>query len=286
MPNYAIMRTHKAKSLTEARAIERHDKGQGLTQEQKKNIFLLRTPAMAERTHKNYSEFFRDRTKHLDHIRKNGVRAIEVVLTFTPGAITTLDELKEWSRQNLKYLCDTYSEDNIYKCFVHLHESTPHIHAIITPIDDKGRLNASYWLDGREKLEQMQTTYSEYMQPFNLERGLKRTKKPKHQSIKDYIHALDITAEAQRREYEQQYTELTEQLKDEIQAHREHIAIAEANIEEARKENAGYRRAFGKANNSWSDAELTAYINGYADENNRIERAKTPSKDIDKGIAR
>ena len=48
--------------------------------------------------------------------------------------------VKEWAEQ-------TFGADNVVGIHLHLDESTPHVHAVVTPIKD-GRLQAKAWLNG------------------------------------------------------------------------------------------------------------------------------------------
>lgn len=48
--------------------------------------------------------------------------------------------VKEWAEQ-------TFGADNIVGIHLHLDESTPHVHAVVTPIKD-GKLQANAWLNG------------------------------------------------------------------------------------------------------------------------------------------
>ena len=65
-------------------------------------------------------------------------------------------------------------------------ETSPHVCAYVVPIDPKGKLNCSHFLDGREKLTQMQTDFADKVgRQFGLERGIEGSK-AKHKTIKQY----------------------------------------------------------------------------------------------------
>lgn len=132
-------------------------------------------------------------------VRKNGVRAIEAVLSaspsfFRPGvpeAVGTweAERLDAWAPAAVGWLQSFFGHDNLVSAVVHLDESTPHIHAVIVPVDDtptkRGaatRLNAGRWLDGRDKLATMQDSYAEAMAPLGLERGI-RGRRVTHQRV-------------------------------------------------------------------------------------------------------
>lgn len=74
-----------------------------------------------------------------------------------------------------------------------LHESTPHIHSLITPIDrDSGepRFNAKKWLGGRALMSKMQTDYAKAMEQFGLQRGEENTR-ASHQDLQTFYRALN-----------------------------------------------------------------------------------------------
>lgn len=42
--------------------------------------------------------------------------------------------LDNWIDANLKWLRDTFGEDNLVSCVLHMDEKTPHLHATVVPI--------------------------------------------------------------------------------------------------------------------------------------------------------
>lgn len=116
-------------------------------------------------------------------IRKNGVLACEVLMSASPeffrprgGEAGTWDEarLQAWTPVTLDWLKQEWGEKNVVSAVLHLDETTPHIQAVVVPIDpDSGKMNASRWLDGRKALSEMQDRYGESMQAIGLERGVR-----------------------------------------------------------------------------------------------------------------
>lgn len=134
-------------------------------------------------------------------IRKNAVLAIEVVLTaspeyFRPNAPEAAgqyepDRLAAFEVQALDWLRRTFGPSNIASAVTHLDESSPHIQAVITPIDPStDRLNASLWLDGPPKLRALQDSFGAACRPLGLERGI-RGSKATHMRVSQYYGTVN-----------------------------------------------------------------------------------------------
>lgn len=131
-------------------------------------------------------------------VRKNAVYAIDVVLTASPEFFRTEGQgpgeyeflrVEEYELACVQWLEETFGEDNILSSVIHYHESTPHCHAIILPIDPKGKLNAQHWLDGKAKLSHLQDTFAAKVAPLGIARGVKTqpgSKARRHSSVKDF----------------------------------------------------------------------------------------------------
>lgn len=194
MANYCIMRMQKIKSTSVASARLKHARREIPCKTVKdpsvKNVGITMGEEMKRTTHMSFREIFRERTAG-QHVRKNAVYAIEVVLTFSPGAIAH-EQLKEWAGANMSWLERTFGcRQNIIDARLHLDETTPHIHAMVIPIDEKGKLNARAFLGGTShRMSEMQTEYAKTMEPFGLERGISReVTGAKHQAHQRWISA-------------------------------------------------------------------------------------------------
>lgn len=153
---------------------------------------------------KTYNEMFEERTKSLGYgtsknIRKNAVYGFEVVTTFSREDAETMD-LEKWKQNNVEWLRSTFNAnpekygDNVLSVMYHADEpGNVHCHAFIIPIDDKGNLNARYYVQNRTKMIALQNSYGKLMKKeHNLNRGVKNSK-AKHQDIKRYYTALNMT---------------------------------------------------------------------------------------------
>ena len=129
-----------------------------------------------------------------EKIRKNAVRAVEFMMTFSPEVAQKKDfdsgkflgACNDWVRKK-------FGTENVFFTAVHRDETTPHISALVLPKDENGRLNARKFFGGREKMQALQDEfYNEVGQKFGLERGV-RGSKAKHQSIKKFYAELKQT---------------------------------------------------------------------------------------------
>lgn len=153
-------------------------------------------------TEKTYVQAWNDRLKSLpyyqDHSpRKNAVLAVEVVTTFTKDSDV---DLKKWKQKNLEWLEKTFSKapdgkSNVLSMVYHADETgNVHCHAVIIPIDEKGKLNAREFLGGARKLADMQTDYANNMKEFGLSRGLHGSV-ARHKDIQRYYAELNQNIE-------------------------------------------------------------------------------------------
>lgn len=155
---------------------------------------------------KNYKQAFTERVKELGYgtdkkIRKDAVLGFEVITTFSREDAETVD-LEKWKENNVKWLrehfnaCPEKYGDNVVSVMYHADEpGNVHCHAFIIPIDDKGHLNARYYVRSRQKMIEMQDSYGELMKKeHNLDRGIHGTKAT-HKDIKKYYAALNAAIE-------------------------------------------------------------------------------------------
>jgi len=105
-------------------------------------------------------------------MRKNGVLAVEAVVSFSHSMIGAID-IAKWKQTNLAWFRERFGEDNILETSLHLDEKTPHMHILFAP-RIRGKWNCREILGGKKKLAKLQDYYAEVMKPFGLQRGRKR----------------------------------------------------------------------------------------------------------------
>lgn len=124
--------------------------------------------------------------------RANGVRAIEVFVGTSPEwhANASPADRAAWERQSQDWLVRTFGKDNVVSLIAHHDERTPHLTGFVVPVDPAtGRLNASRWLGGAQKLAALQTGYADSVAGLGLERG-REGSTAKHQTVKQFYAAL------------------------------------------------------------------------------------------------
>ena len=180
------------------------------------NLKGVFTMSMEEAQAKNKSHEFKTYCDHADDtkwmvenatgrkVRKDAVLQVEVVLTYSSAANDDIP-IDEWKEANVKWLKDYFGEDNVISAILHQDEATPHIHAMVTPIDrDSGepKFNAKKWLGGRALMSQMQTSYAKSMEQFGLKRG-EENSRASHQDLQTFYRALNNVVRQKLPEREQ-----------------------------------------------------------------------------------
>ena len=185
--------------------------------------------ADAGRTHLNrelvrFPDGVSNRTEAIQHridtaglrrkVGKNQTKAIRVILTGTHEQMMKIangSRLDSWIDANLKWLKDTFGEENLVSCVLHMDEKTPHLHATVVPIvtgervrrkregekkyETKSgpRLSADDVMR-RTRLHEYQNSYAAAMKPFGLQRGIVGST-AKHQANSEYYRQQVIRYE-------------------------------------------------------------------------------------------
>ena len=110
-------------------------------------------------------------------VRKDATVMVDFVMTFSPEMIGKVN-MDEWMRANVKWLQEEFGAGNLLRYDLHLHESTPHLHAFVAPRDEHGNFNFKQYVRHISQLVEMQDRYAKAMEPFGLERGVSRWTPP------------------------------------------------------------------------------------------------------------
>lgn len=200
---YSICEVRKIKNTQGMLTCQKHN----LDAEWRKEHVLNSNPALASMNEEivklsrnTYNEAFKEKISGLDYyktkkLRKDAVRAIEVVLTFSKSAEGTFS-MEDWKKESMKWLKDNFEiapkeyGSNIISAVCHMDESVPHIHAVILPVDENGHLNAKRFTGGRMAMRAMKKSYGKAMEGFGLEPG-EDMYHPKYEDIKKLYVKLD-----------------------------------------------------------------------------------------------
>ncbi|MCJ8167655.1 plasmid recombination protein [Pontibacter sp. E15-1] len=135
-------------------------------------------------------------------IRKDAVKFLSLVLT---GSHEDMAELasdparfKKWQQANYDFVAKEFGEGNIMRFVLHMDEKTPHLHAIVVPLTEDGRLSAKEIMGNKKSLSLRQDRYAEAVQPFGLTRGV-RDSKARHTGEGWYLEHLKESHQSQNK---------------------------------------------------------------------------------------
>ena len=183
---YAILRTQKLKHAVAVRRSMAH----ALRTQDTPNADPSRTPdnwASVGSVDEALAKF-NERLATQPKLRSNAVLAVEYLVTASPEDLNgkTRQQQDAYFLDALKWLEAKHGKENIVAAGVHRDETTPHLYAVVVPIDDKGKLNCRHFLGGAKALNEMQTDFAKNVgQQHGLQRGIEGSK-AKHTSIQAY----------------------------------------------------------------------------------------------------
>jgi Plasmid recombination enzyme len=132
-------------------------------------------------------------------IRSNAVLAVEMLLSAsaeyfrpnTPQEAGTYDEerLHKFVQATTIWLSNSWGE-LIIRAELHLDEITPHIHAYLVPLDERGKLNCKALFGTRDKLHKLQDSFASAVKHLGISRGIKGSS-AKYTSLKKYYAAVN-----------------------------------------------------------------------------------------------
>ncbi len=172
--NYCVMTIRKIKSMRSLQMSHEHN----LREISLSNVDVSlsdRNEELINDTGYGYRDLWYQRMKDIElktgepvTKRKNAVLAYEIVTTFSKGADV---DMEAWKEANIKWMKDTFGEENVLSMQLHEDEITPHIHTIIIPIDERNKLCARSFTGGIKKMIDLQSSYGKAMEPLGLKRG-------------------------------------------------------------------------------------------------------------------
>ncbi len=181
---FAVLHTKKLKTTGEIGGLGKHNERERDTP----NADPERT-ALNERL-AGSGDWVADVQERLDtqeRIRKNAVLAVSHLLSASrdwfEGASPA--QVEAWRDRSMEWLRETYGAENVVAAVLHRDETTLHIQAMVVPIDERGKLTASHWLDGPAKMSALQDSYARAVEDLGLTRGVQGSKAT-HQELQEW----------------------------------------------------------------------------------------------------
>lgn len=181
MSNYSILKIEKINSPLNFKVRERHNFRQIPVPNADINRQYINKTLVNEGV-TDYLQLWKERQYEVNitggtcNPRKGAVYAYEIILGYTHNAIEN-EKVEEWAKESIKWLADTFGgEKNVLSAVLHMDEHTPHIHAIVIPIDERKHLCARSYTGGKPKMFKLQLSYAKAMEQFGLERPVMFTK--------------------------------------------------------------------------------------------------------------
>ena len=147
-------------------------------------------------------------------VSANQVKAIRILLTGSNKDMKQMEaegRIEDWCNDSLKWIRETYGEQNLVSAVLHMDEKTPHIHATVIPIvtgerrkagqeeqNGKKKYRKKHPQDvrlcaddvmARHRLKHYQDTYAQAMNKYGLQRGVDGSL-AKHISTMQYYKQL------------------------------------------------------------------------------------------------
>jgi hypothetical protein len=136
----------------------------------------------------NFNQVLADKLSNFK-LRKNSCYQVNLVFSASPELFKDKEKAKLWELQTWEFIKKEFGEENLIYAVVHKDEKTPHFQVALIPVDPKGKVNASFFFDGRKKCNDFITRYNNAVKNLGLKRD-KGKDKAKPQSTRDYYQKV------------------------------------------------------------------------------------------------
>jgi hypothetical protein len=200
--NFAVLRVEKIKTFSALKAMENHWNRATPTpnvdpKKTKYNKYYHGNKNVVSSVRAKLQE------KGIVKLRKNGVLALEYILTFSPEFLQdeetgkyhsdAKEKFNKWLIASVNWAKTIYG-DRLISLISNLDEKTGHLHFLVLPIDTsrsgKNVLNARGITGGAKKLRGIQDSYAKAVEHCGLRRGVQGSK-ANHTTIKEFYSALN-----------------------------------------------------------------------------------------------
>ena len=190
MNSFAILRVSKLKSTASISRLLKHCTREAETPNADPELTHLNTFEQGPKTAREASHLVRELLP--EKVRKNGVLAIDYVITASPEKLASMSRGQQdaYFAAALRWIKEKHGSQNVVSAVVHRDEKSPHMHALVVPIDPAGKLNCRHFLGGAKALSDMQSDFANSVREFGLERGIKGSK-AQHRTLKEYYASVN-----------------------------------------------------------------------------------------------
>lgn len=188
--NFAILRVQKLKAAVAVRRSMKHAFREQETPNADPQRTVLNSHIGAASVAEGMQKF---KARLPEKVRKNGVLAIEYLITASPEAMQVKNRRQQddYFQDALSWLNERHGAENIVYAGIHRDETTPHMYAYVVPLDDRGKLNCRYFLGGAKALSEMQSDFADRVgKEHGLQRGIEGSR-ARHTSVSQYYAALN-----------------------------------------------------------------------------------------------
>ena len=232
---YAFMRFEKIKSADKLKVMYAHNYRTTMIPNADEALKNQNEELYSSMDGKTYYQAFVERLTLLQErykgrviLPKNGVVAFDVITSMQRTELDHVD-LDKWKADQVNWLRETFNRnteehgENVLSVVFHGDEAgSVHCHAVVLPIDDRGKFKASEFAKNKVALQKMQTDYGKAMAVHGLQRGLQGSVAKHEKIIKFYtelnqnlcIEDMPIIAEGESKEdYEGRLRDFFENIK-------------------------------------------------------------------------
>lgn len=184
---FGIVRISKLKTTNSVSSSAKHNFRERPTENANQTLTTRNTTEGAQ-TAEAVLDGVKKRLGTVATVRKNAVLAVEYFIGASPEWMQKASEKEReaFFQRSLKWLQTRHGAQNVVAFTVHRDELTPHACAYVVPIDQRGKLNAAGFFDGRLKMNKLQDDFAEAVaKPYGLQRGIQGSK-AKHVTVKEF----------------------------------------------------------------------------------------------------
>lgn len=152
------------------------------------NIDLLEpTKSIDKMANERIKEGYKGKTA----IRKDAVKTCKFILSGSHERMKELEKegkIQEWALDNYDYFAERYGKENIVRATVHMDEKTPHMHLVLVPLTQEGKLSSRELFGGHRDEDKLKNLHTDYSNTIGLKYGLERGIETERTKSNDRVH--------------------------------------------------------------------------------------------------